>query len=155
MILTTKLPDLVHGGEAAPGGRAHDDGVPGHVEDDHPRVVHGGADHSELGDAAAGHAGDNWPRLNGDLSVTRYELLQIKENSPTAIWTAFFVTGSLSTCLDASIRSRAQSQMDSTGLSPLKSTHIILHTFQNPILNQNTFLSAPDEIKFSNLASIL
>ena len=112
------MSDLVHGGEAAPGGRAHDDGVPGHVEDDHPRVVHGGADHSELGDCGAGHAGDNWARLNGDLSVTRCKSLQIKENSHTAIWTAFFVTGSLSTCLDASSRSKAQSQMASTGLSP-------------------------------------
>ena len=122
------MADFVHGGEAAPGGRAHDDGVLGHVEDDHPRVVHGGAHSPELGDGGAGHTGDNRPRLNGDLSVTSYKSSQIKENSLTAIWTAFFVTGSLRTCLDASSRSRAQSQMDSTGLSPFKSIHIILHS---------------------------
>ena len=90
------------------------------MEDDHPRVVHGGAHHPELGDAGAGDTGDNWPRLNRDLSVKGYNLSQMKENGPTAIWTAFFEAGSLRTCLDASIRSRAQSQMASTGLSPLR-----------------------------------
>ena len=69
--------------------------------------------------------------------------------------TGFLVTGSLSTFLEASIKSRAQSQISSTGLFPCKKKELSLKMWETRIVHYHTLLAAPEVMRFSYLASTL